>query len=142
MDQVNNGITSKQGWSWGGAVFSPYFIVGAKRTQLLWWYLFAFVPFLNIIFWIVVFFYFGTNGHEVAAKGTQFANQSEYDGYVKGLDYAGKIFFWIILAIIVLVGLLWIAFVLPIVLGAVHSGGFGNGQFPAGSPMQSYYPQQ
>lgn len=131
-----NGITPKQGWSWGGAVFSPYFITGAGRFKLLWWYLFALVPFLNAIFWIVVFFYFGLNGHAVAAKGSTFATQGEYDGYVNGLDRAGRIFFWIFLVLIILVGLLWISVFLPLYWSAVHPAlNAGN------APMQPYSPQ-
>jgi hypothetical protein len=99
QNQTTGAITPKEGWSWGGLMFNAYFLVGAKRYKLLWWYLLAFVPLVNIVFWIAMLIYLGVNGHKIAAEGTQFSNQSEYDGYVKGLDHAGKIFFFIFLAI-------------------------------------------
>lgn len=141
MDQpisqpAGDGIVAKQGWSWGGAVFSPYFIVGARRHALLWWYLFAFVPFLNIVFWVAVFFYFGSKGHQVAANGAQFANQSEYDGYVKGLDHAGKIFFWIFIALMICVAL-WVVAFFGAYVSRIHQANLN----PANAPMQPYYPQ-
>lgn len=109
MDQtMPNGITPKAGWSWGGFMFHFYFLIAVKKYQLLWWYLLALVPFLNVIFLLASSIYLGTKGHEIGATGTQFANQSEYDGYMKGTDHAGKIGFFItigiaVIAIIVLI---------------------------------------
>lgn len=85
------------------------FLIGAKRYVYLWWFLLAFIPVLNIIFWIAMFIYLGVNGHAIAASGTQFANQSEYDGYIKGTDHAGKIVFFIVIAILVIVLIAFIA---------------------------------
>lgn len=82
-------------------MFNAAFLIGAKRYKLLWWFILALVPLANIVFWIVMIIYLGMKGHELAAGGTQFANQSEYDGYVKGQDHAGKIFFFLFLVLAV-----------------------------------------
>lgn len=103
MDQTNNGIVPKQGWSWGGFMLNASFLIGAKRYKLLWWWLLALIPIVNIVFWIAMLIYLGINGHKIAAEGTQFANQSEYDGYVKGLDHAGKVVFFVVLVVLVIV---------------------------------------
>lgn len=99
MEQTNVTIVPKQGWSWGGFMFNAAFLIGVKRYKFLWWFILGFIPFVNIIFWIVMVIYLGIKGHELAARGTQFANQSEYDGYVKGQDHAGKVFFFLFLII-------------------------------------------
>lgn len=100
MDQATGvSITPKQGWSWGGLLFNWSFLIAVKRYKMLWWFILAFVPFVNIIFWIVMAIYMGMNGHKVAAEGTQFANQSEYDGFIKGVDHAGKVGFFVVLVI-------------------------------------------
>lgn len=102
MDQTNNGIVPKQGWSWGAFALNAYFLIAVKRYKFLWWFLLAVIPFVNIVFWIVFLIYLGIKGHEIGAGGTQFANQSEYDGYMKGTDHAGKVAFFIGLAAAVL----------------------------------------
>jgi len=102
METTNVAIAPKQGWSWGGFMFNATFLVGVKRYNLLWWFVLAFVPFVNFIFWIAMLIYLGVKGHEIAAGGTQFANQSEYDGYVKAQDHAGKIFFFFFLVLFVI----------------------------------------
>ena len=78
------------------------FLIGAKRYKYLWWYLLAVIPLVNIVFFVAFFIYTGVKGHEIAARGTQFANQSEYDGFVKGLDHAGKVLFWVVVILFVL----------------------------------------
>lgn len=107
MEQTNNGIVPKEGWSWGAGMFNIAFLVGVKRYKLIWWIILAVIPLVNIIFWIAFFIYLGINGHRIAATGTQFANQSEYDGYIKAQDHAGKIFFFVFLifAVIAIIGL-------------------------------------
>ena len=102
MDQTSNGIVPKQGWSWGGAMLNFTFLIGAGRYKYLWWFLLTLIPFVNIVFWIAMFIYLGMNGHSIAAGGTQFVNQSEYDGYVKGTDHAGKILFFIVIILLVI----------------------------------------
>jgi hypothetical protein len=102
------GIVPKPGWSWGAFLFNAYYLVAVKRYKLLWWYLLMLVPFVNVIFAIVFAIYIGLHGHEIGASGTQFANQSEYDGFTKAIDHAGKIFFIIFLILAVL----WVIFFL------------------------------
>ena len=102
MEPNTNALVPKEGWSWGGMMFNAAFLIGAKRYQLLWWCLLAIVPIVNVIFWIVFVIYLGVRGHKIAAEGTQFANQSEYDGYVKGQDHAGKVFFFVFVVVAVI----------------------------------------
>jgi predicted PurR-regulated permease PerM len=117
----NDKIVPKAGWSWGGLMFNVAFLVGAKRYKLLWWYLLGLVPFVNVIFGLVFAIYLGANGHKIAAEGTQFANQSEYDGYTKGLDHAGKVFFFAALIILALVVALFVTIGIGFGLSALHS---------------------
>ena len=72
------------------------------EADFVWWFILAFVPIVNFVFWIAMVVYLGMNGNALAAGGTQFANQSEYDGYVKGQDHAGKIFFFFFLALAII----------------------------------------
>ncbi len=110
MEQ-NNGIAivPKEGWSWGAFIHTAGFLIGVKRYKLLWWYLLALIPIVNVIFFVVIMIYLGVKGHVIAAEGTQFANQSEYDGYVKGLDHAGKVLFFAALIIFVVMIVFMIA---------------------------------
>lgn len=117
MEQSTSAITPKQGWSWGGFAFNAAFLIGAKRYKLLWWFLLALIPIVNVVFWIVMVIYLGMNGYKIAAEGTQFANQSEYDGYMKGLDHSGRICFFAFLIIAVLA----IIFAITIIAVGVHS---------------------
>ena len=102
---------AKQGWSWGAFLFNASFLIGVKRYKMLWWYLLALIPFVNFIFLLAYSIYLGVKGHEIGANGAQFANQSEYDGFMKGVDHAGKIMFFVSLAIGVVVGIIFIALI-------------------------------
>jgi hypothetical protein len=121
MEQTNNGIVPKGGWSWGAFMLNVYFLIGAKRYKFLWWFLLALIPIVNIIFIIIFVIYLGVNGHKIAAGGTQFSNQSEYDGYVKGLDHAGKIMFFVVLALVVIGIIFFIAGISFGPWGMMHS---------------------
>jgi hypothetical protein len=127
MEQTNSAIVPKQGWSWGGFMFNGAFLIGVKRYKLLWWFILALVPLVNIVFWIVMIIYLGVNGHGIAAKGSQFANQSEYDGYIKGQDHAGKVVFFVFLVAAV-IGI--IAAIVAISLG-VWGGGHMQQTMPS-----------
>lgn len=109
-------VVAKQGWSWGGFAWGPGILLASKRYHYLWWYLLAIIPFVNIVFFIVFAIYLGVNGHKITAGGTQFSNQSEYDGFTKGTDHAGKILF------IVGVVLLAIWLIVFVLLGASFLG--------------------
>ncbi|HVN26269.1 MAG TPA: hypothetical protein VMT99_01265 [Candidatus Paceibacterota bacterium] len=102
----SNGITPHAGWSWGAFMMNASFIIAIKRYQLLWWYLLMLIPFVNWIFFIVFMIYLGSKGHEFAAASSQFGNQSEYDGFMKAVDHAGRIMFYVALAFVV-VGILF-----------------------------------
>jgi hypothetical protein len=118
MDQtISNGIMPKEGWSWGALVFNFYFLIAIKKYKLLWWYLLAFIPLVNIIFFIAFAIYLGMKGHELGVTGGQFANQSEYDGYMKGTDHAGKIVFFVAIICLIIFIILFIALMLLGLLG-------------------------
>ena len=133
---AGNGIVPQAGWSWGGFMANAVLLIGAKCYKYLWWYLFAIIPFVNIVFFIVFYVYTGVKGHEIAARGTQFANQSEYDGFIRGIDHAGKVLFWVFIIFMAL----WIVF---FALGVsflgffshsyVHPGTAATFQFPSSS---------
>ena len=118
MEQMDNVIVPKQGWSWGAFMFNAGFLVGAKRYKLLWWFLLLMIPLVNFIFIIVFLIYLGNNGHRLAAEGKQFANQSEYDGYVKGLDHAGKVLFF---AMLIFLGLMIVLTIVGFSLVAIFA---------------------
>ncbi len=87
-------IVPKEGWSWGAFIFHLPFLIAVKRYALMWWYLLALVPGVNLIFIIAFAIYLGTTGHRLGAEGGQFSSQAEYEGYFKGVDHAGKIIFF------------------------------------------------
>ena len=84
-------IIAKEGWSWGAFLFAAPFLVGIKKYKMLWWYLLAFVPLVNIAFFIAFMVYLGMKGYDLAAKSPQFSYQAEYDGFFKVFDHAGKV---------------------------------------------------
>ncbi|MCL4403910.1 hypothetical protein M1432_00985 [Patescibacteria group bacterium] len=103
MEENNKGkIAAAAGWSWGAFLLNAPFLVGIKKYKMLWWYILAFVPFVNVIFWIVFMIYLGVKGHELGATSPQFASQAEYDGFFKALDHAGKILFFVAIALLVI----------------------------------------
>ena len=120
MEQTNSAVVPKQGWSWGALMFNAAFLIGAKRYQLLLWYLLMLIPIVNLIFAIVFAIYLGVKGHMIAAGGTQFANQSEYDGYVKGLDHAGKVVFF---ATLIFIGLSLVLAIVGFSLTGIFTSG-------------------
>jgi hypothetical protein len=106
MDQTTataqTGIIPKQGWSWGAFMLNFQFLIAIKKYKMLWWYLLALIPFLNIIFFAVFAIYLGVKGHELGTTGGQFASQAEYDGYMKATDHASKVMFIVFLIAIIL----------------------------------------
>ena len=122
MEQTHT-IVAKEGWSWGAFGTGPAFLIAVKRYKFLWWYLLFLIPFVNFIFMLAFAIYLGVNGRKIAAAGKQFANQSEYDGYMKGVDHAGKVMFFVG----VIVGaIIFILFIVVILFAAVFAPKWSN----------------
>ncbi len=100
MEENNKHVVASAGWSWGAFLFALPFLVGIKKYKLLWWYLLALIPFVNIVFFIVFMVYLGVRGHDLAAKSPQFSHQTEYDGFFRVFDHAGKVL--VVVAVIIL----------------------------------------
>ena len=109
----SGGATSQpynQGWSWGGFMLDFVLIIGAKRYAFLWLFILYFIPLVNILAMIGIKIYLGLNGRRIVAESEAFANDDEKRGFLKGLDHAGKIFFFIFLALMAIYALVFIAF--------------------------------
>lgn len=105
-------------WSWGAFMFDAAFLVAIKQYALLPWYLLLFVPFVNFVFIVAFKIYLGTKGRALAAASPQFANHDEFAGFMKGLDHAGKVLFFVMLAFVAIAIILSLAgFALPVWMG-------------------------
>ncbi|MBI5732670.1 hypothetical protein HY967_01785 [Candidatus Jorgensenbacteria bacterium] len=117
MDQITNtpsipGETSlKSAWSWGAFMFDIPFLIAIKKYVWLLFYLLAFVPIVNAIFLIIFKIVMGMKGAALAAQSPQFTNQDEYNGFMRALDHAGKItFFGLIVVFVLIIGLVLFGF--------------------------------
>jgi len=81
-------------------LFGAAFLVAIKKYKMLWWYLLYIVPVINVIFGVVFSVYLGVQGHKMAARSRHFENQHEYRGFMKGIDHAGKIMFFAVIALV------------------------------------------
>lgn len=116
MEQTD--IKAKEGWSWGAFAFHIPFLIGIKRYAMIWWYLLALIPLVNIVFLVAFSIYLGLNGYKLAVEGKQFSNQDEYNGYFKGMDHAGKVIVFAALVaiaalLIFLIGVCILGFMIP-----------------------------
>lgn len=109
---------SQPGWSWGAFMLGPYFLIGVRSYAYLWAYLLVLVPFVGPLLLLGFGIYLGMKGREMAAVSTTFHNKEQYIGFMRGVDHAGKIMFFVAL---VMVGL-GLAFML-LFFGALFSGG-------------------
>ena len=96
----NNVPTRHSGWSWGGFMFSPAVIFASRRYVWLLLYLLMIIPLINIIGWLIPMIVLGIKGRDLIMASHTFANQDEAPGFMKGIDHAGKIVFWITLILI------------------------------------------
>lgn len=108
---------SRPGWSWGGFMFHIYFAACIKRYWYLLWMIALVVPYVSGIITFGLMIYFGVKGRELAAGSPVFKSKQQYIGFMKGIDHAGKVIFFVffiglgglaivgILASIVLAGL-------------------------------------
>jgi hypothetical protein len=90
------------GWSWGGFMFQWAFAVAIKKYILLVLFVLMFIPFVNIVAWFGIAIFFGLKGREYARQSDMFTNKDQYLGFMKAVDHAGKIFFYVFVAFFVL----------------------------------------
>ena len=87
-------------WSWGACMFDPGFIIAIKNYKFLFVYILYFIPLINIFAVIGIKIYLGLNGRSMAENSPQFENKDELNGFMKGIDHAGKIMFFVALIFI------------------------------------------
>ncbi len=91
-----------EGWSWGAMMFNMAFAIAVREYMYLFVYLLFLVPIVNFIAMPAVMIFFGLKGREIAQKSKVFANKDQYLGFMKAMDHAGLISFYISLAFFVL----------------------------------------
>lgn len=120
-------------WSWGGFVYDPVIILATRNYMMLFFYLLAFIPLVNILFWIAFKIYMGMNTHRLVNESAGFANQDERNGFLRGLDHAGWIMF-----MVMLVGIA-IGFILFMTIGlALFKAGVSGNDYPRERVMRYY----
>lgn len=97
---VESTPSNVKGWSWGAFMMDPAFIIAIKNYKFLFFYILYLIPVLNFFAIIGIKVYLGLNGRSMASKSPQFVNESEFIGYMKGVDHAGKVLFFFMLAMI------------------------------------------
>jgi hypothetical protein len=93
--------STDDGWSWGAFVLGPIYLIAIRRYLLLAPYILLLVPILNIFVFLGYGIFLGIKGRDMASHSTSFANRDQYIGFMKGVDHAGKVFFFVYVAIIV-----------------------------------------
>lgn len=113
----NNGqVMPKTGWSWGAAAFTLLWGLG----NYTWMPFISLIPFLNLFWWIVC----GIKGHEWAMKSRRFRNVEEFNAVQESWDRAGKIAFFVLIAVYVLVfAILLLGGSLGLLAAALSGGG-------------------
>lgn len=92
----------KSTWSWGAFMLDPFFIIAIKKYQFLFVYLLYFVPFINFLAMIGIKIYLGLYGRKMAEESTIFSNNDQFEGFMKAIDHAGKVVFYVSLALVIL----------------------------------------
>jgi hypothetical protein len=84
-----------RGWSWGAFMLGPMFFIGIKRYSYLFMYLLCLIPIANIILFFAIPIYLAKKGRELAYASPMFKSEAEVDGFMKGVDHAGKVSFFV-----------------------------------------------
>lgn len=95
------------GWSWGGFMFNLYFAIAVRKYAYLWLFFLNLIPYLGTLVMMIIF---GMKGRELAATSRTFDNKEQSIGFIKAMDHAGKIVFFILLCFIALVVFLGLSF--------------------------------
>lgn len=77
-------------------------ILAARRYMYLFLLLLTLIPVVNFIFWIAFAIYMGIKGRNLIMSSQGFASPEEAKGFMKGVDHAGKILFFVMLALIII----------------------------------------
>ncbi|MBP9749118.1 MAG: hypothetical protein KBD21_00035 [Candidatus Pacebacteria bacterium] len=109
----------RPGWSWGGFMFHVYFAACVRRYGYLAWLVVFLIPLLSIPVVLGLMFYFGVKGREIAASSPLFKNKQQYIGFMKGIDRAGKVLFF--LMFVVLGGIALVGVFASIMLASLSS---------------------
>jgi hypothetical protein len=91
---------SQSGWSWGGFMLHIYFAGCVRRYWYLVWIIAFVIPFLNIPIIIGLMIYFGIKGRVIASSSPVFKNKQQYIGFMKGIDHAGKVMFFLLVVVL------------------------------------------
>lgn len=98
----NTASSATTSWSWGAFMFDAPFLIATRKYKYLWFYLLLLVPILNFFAIAAIKIYLGIKGAEIARTSSTFDSEAEYNGFMKGFDWAGKVSFFIGLAIFAL----------------------------------------
>jgi len=116
-----NKMSNISGWSWGGFMFGPAYLIAVKKYTYLLWYLLMLVPLVNLIAMIGLPIFLGLKGHALAAESTMFKNEDERNGFLRAINHAGFITFLIAIAAFILSFLF-----MGLIFGSLF-GGMGGG---------------
>ena len=96
-------LENLSGWSWGGFMFGPAYLIGTKHYAYLLLYLLTLVPLLGGLVWLGIAIFLGLKGHDLVAQSRMFKNDDERNGFNRAIDHAGLITFLFTVAIFLLV---------------------------------------
>lgn len=110
IQNQNNTVSTSTKWNWGAMMFTWIWGI-ANGTYMPF---LAFIPFLNMFWWIVC----GIKGSEWAKASGMWKTNEEFEAVQKSWNRAGKIAFW--------VSLIFIVLFVVIFVGAFMIGLFGG----------------
>lgn len=92
------------GWSWGAFVLDVPFLLATQNYAYFLIFALAIVPFVNLVFPIIYLgfkVFLGLKGRGMAQNGV-FQSAQERAGFMRGIDWAGKVMFYAALIIFAL----------------------------------------
>lgn len=98
-DEPHSEVT---GWSWGAFMFDIAFVLALKQYKFAWLFLLYLIPWVNVLAIIAIRIYLGFHGRRMTYESDAFDTPAERDGFVKGLDHAGKILLYVSLVLLVI----------------------------------------
>lgn len=119
--QTLNKLERISGWSWGGFMFGPAYMIATKKYMYLLLYLLMIIPIINILAQIGIAIFMGLKGHQFVAESNMFNNDDERNGFNRAIDHAGFITFLIVLALIIF-GFLFFGALMGSLMGGFDGG--------------------
>jgi hypothetical protein len=104
------------GWSWGGFMFAPVYMVATKNYLYLLLYLLMIIPIINIFVQLGISIYMGLKAHNMVAGSVMFRSDDERNGFNRAMDHAGFIFFCLFVVLFVL-GFLFMGALFSAIMG-------------------------